>query len=249
MDEIKTKKCTKCGEEKSLSEFTKDKRSKDGHNGWCRKCTRKASQQWNCINKERSKVNANKRYQEKKKEILKKHKEYYEKHKDEQRKRCKKWTDQHPIETLGYSRKYTSNNRQLIRTRKNQRNAQIRELDPARSAWNHRLASLRPHNYTRAHLSKLFDGHCYISGEGLTGGPDLNTGYCSSAVVLEHNPQTHLFRGWASRRANLNFCKYDSDPEQAIHEAMNFYEADMASRDLPPQYKLVRVEDCKPGDW
>ena len=32
------KKCTKCGEVKSLTLFSNDKTSKDGHHSWCKKC-------------------------------------------------------------------------------------------------------------------------------------------------------------------------------------------------------------------
>ena len=36
---MKTKKCTNCGEVKSLEDFTHDKKTKDGHNFWCKKCS------------------------------------------------------------------------------------------------------------------------------------------------------------------------------------------------------------------
>jgi len=39
MEEIKTKKCSKCGEEKELNEFYKSSKSKDGHNCQCRNCS------------------------------------------------------------------------------------------------------------------------------------------------------------------------------------------------------------------
>jgi len=35
---METKVCTRCGEDKSLGEFVKDKRSKDGYTLWCKKC-------------------------------------------------------------------------------------------------------------------------------------------------------------------------------------------------------------------
>lgn len=34
------KHCSKCEETKSLKEFSKNKRSKDGHNAWCKPCMR-----------------------------------------------------------------------------------------------------------------------------------------------------------------------------------------------------------------
>jgi len=38
---MNTKKCTKCGEEKKLEDFTRREESKDGHNCACRECTKK----------------------------------------------------------------------------------------------------------------------------------------------------------------------------------------------------------------
>jgi len=40
------KKCTKCGETKSLSEFGKHSASKDGINPWCKKCVNASSRKW-----------------------------------------------------------------------------------------------------------------------------------------------------------------------------------------------------------
>lgn len=41
-----TKTCTKCGERKPLSEFTRSRHTKDGHNYNCRECTRARVRQW-----------------------------------------------------------------------------------------------------------------------------------------------------------------------------------------------------------
>ena len=38
MTDVKTKKCKKCGRELPLSEFTKDKTTKDGLKYWCKSC-------------------------------------------------------------------------------------------------------------------------------------------------------------------------------------------------------------------
>lgn len=58
---MKTKVCTKCGEEKPLSEFYKSKREKDGYNYWCKSCQKEY-------------------YQENKKQLIKKSKEYNKNH-------------------------------------------------------------------------------------------------------------------------------------------------------------------------
>jgi len=43
---MNTKVCTKCGVEKSLSEFGKHSITKDGLNYWCRECNRKREKMW-----------------------------------------------------------------------------------------------------------------------------------------------------------------------------------------------------------
>lgn len=38
MEEIKTKVCKRCGKEAPITEFSKNKQSKDGHHIYCRTC-------------------------------------------------------------------------------------------------------------------------------------------------------------------------------------------------------------------
>ena len=40
------RKCTKCKKEKTLSEFSRNKRLKDGYSYWCRVCWAKYSTEW-----------------------------------------------------------------------------------------------------------------------------------------------------------------------------------------------------------
>ena len=40
------KKCTKCGEQKPLSEFYKNKKLKDGHQAHCKLCSAKYGKEW-----------------------------------------------------------------------------------------------------------------------------------------------------------------------------------------------------------
>lgn len=47
------KKCTKCQITKSLNEYNKSQKNKDGLNTWCRTCCNKYSKQWAQKNKER----------------------------------------------------------------------------------------------------------------------------------------------------------------------------------------------------
>ena len=47
------KTCSKCGEEKPLSEFHKSKRTKDGHTCYCKPCANAKARKWQAENKER----------------------------------------------------------------------------------------------------------------------------------------------------------------------------------------------------
>ncbi len=59
--EMKTKTCTKCGQEKPLSEFGKNRGFKDGFSYWCRQCWRKYHTEYR--DKNRARVTAhNKQY-------------------------------------------------------------------------------------------------------------------------------------------------------------------------------------------
>lgn len=50
--EVKTKKCSKCLEEKSFSEFYRDSRNLDGMRSWCKSCYVFSQKKWNTRNKE-----------------------------------------------------------------------------------------------------------------------------------------------------------------------------------------------------
>jgi hypothetical protein len=53
---METKTCSKCGETKPLSEFSKRSRSKDGHAGWCKACSKVYRATWYANNQEYAKA-------------------------------------------------------------------------------------------------------------------------------------------------------------------------------------------------
>lgn len=69
---MKTKVCSRCKEEKSLSKFYKDKSKKSGVVSWCKECRSKKHKEWRKNNPEKVKE-INKRFREKN---LHYHKEY-----------------------------------------------------------------------------------------------------------------------------------------------------------------------------
>ena len=60
---MKTKVCSKCQEEKPLSEYTKNKKCKFGVNSFCKICKSKQNKIWREQNKERIKIREEKRRQ------------------------------------------------------------------------------------------------------------------------------------------------------------------------------------------
>lgn len=93
-----TKKCSKCGESKSLDQFVKDKKSKDGLSWTCRTCDaayqrayrermgdvyREKRRQYVINNLEKVAVRSHRHYLSKKEELLSQSKMRYEQNKDE----------------------------------------------------------------------------------------------------------------------------------------------------------------------
>jgi len=73
---MKTKICSKCNKTKPISEFSKDRRTKDGLHYWCKKCQSK---------------NAKKYYQENKNNLKKYQRRYYQNNKEKIKKQFKNW--------------------------------------------------------------------------------------------------------------------------------------------------------------
>ena len=75
---MKTKKCSKCGEERDIKNFGKYKKSKDGLQPWCKGCKK----QYYENNKDKYKENHKQYYENNKDKIKEYKKEYKEKNKD-----------------------------------------------------------------------------------------------------------------------------------------------------------------------
>jgi len=79
---MKTKFCSKCGEEKNIDEFPVSKQTRDGVYSWCKDCKNNKIKEYYYKNKEHILKRHKKYYYKERKSILKQKKEYYYKNKD-----------------------------------------------------------------------------------------------------------------------------------------------------------------------
>jgi len=95
MEEIKTKKCAKCGAIKPLEDFPKLAKSPDGRNSYCKECQKAYTKQWVADHPERAKATA---------------KKSRDKHKDALTKKRRKDRAEKPEVFLKYSRDFSEKN-------------------------------------------------------------------------------------------------------------------------------------------
>ena len=88
---MEIKRCFKCGEIKPISEFSKDKKCKDGLNSWCKECYSEYSKNWCKEHKEEVRIKRHKRYK---------------KHDVQIRENSKKWRKANPEKIREHSKTY-----------------------------------------------------------------------------------------------------------------------------------------------
>jgi len=108
---MKTKICSKCGQEKNLNEFYKDITNIDGHKYKCKTCSKIVDKKYK-INSFEKRKQYKKLHRE---EILKKGKEYYQKNKEKIMSKCREYYRLNKSKKLNYFRK----NRKRIRIYEN----------------------------------------------------------------------------------------------------------------------------------
>ena len=109
---ITEKACTKCKEIKPLSEFWKEKGTKDGFKCWCKSCRNKLARKWRTKNKDR----INKELRDWYKSNPGKNKEYHD-----------KWIVDNVEKTKENSKRYKSNNKDKVRENDRNRRARIKK--------------------------------------------------------------------------------------------------------------------------
>ena len=163
---METKICKKCLKDKSLSDFSKNKNTKDGLQVNCKICVKEYKEQYYLDNKEK---------------ILEKSKEYYVENQKHIIDRVKIWGDKNKDKVEQYKKKYVENNRDFI----NSKMVQRKKDDPIlklkmlyRSKTNKILGSNRESTFDligcspselKSHLEKQFKDDMSWGNHGLFG--------------------------------------------------------------------------------
>lgn len=105
------KRCCRCKEEKPISDFSKNRSSKDGLQPTCRSCCKENMASWYTRNKDKVKKNVKEwraRFPDK---IRKIRREYVKNNPDKIKELNRKWYKDHPEKTRAKNRKYKSRKR------------------------------------------------------------------------------------------------------------------------------------------
>jgi len=116
--EIISKKCSKCGEEKPLSEFYNDKNGKYGKMASCKICKDLKAIQYRTQHKDLVRKQKQKYNKDNKDKIQIQQKLYYEQHKDNLIEYSKKYAISHKEEKRLYSKMYAENNKDILYTKR-----------------------------------------------------------------------------------------------------------------------------------
>jgi len=114
MDDI-TRVCRKCGQEKPLEEFAKNKECVLGHSHICKQCKAEQSRKWHAANFEKARENNRKWHAanfEKRREYARK---YYAANSEKVREKHRKWRAANLEKYREYDRKYYAANLEMYR--------------------------------------------------------------------------------------------------------------------------------------
>ena len=114
MDNI-TRMCRKCGQEKPLEEFAKNKECVLGHSHICKQCKAEQSRKWHAANFEKARENNRKWHAanfEKRREYARK---YYAANSEKVREKHRKWRAANLEKYREYDRKYYAANLEMYR--------------------------------------------------------------------------------------------------------------------------------------
>lgn len=218
-----TKICKKCGVEKPLDEFSKDKKNKkDGRTSWCKECTKEYRKQYNKQNKEKinaknkewyennkeRKLKQNKEWKENNKEKYKElQKEWYENNKEHKNKKSKEWYENNKEYANELTKEWYENNKEYHKTL--QKEWVKNNKEKVKLSRNTRKAKLLELPYTLTNeewneTKVLFNDKCALGGKG--------------KINLEHFIPISIGHGGTTKancypmEERLNFSKGNKNP-------------------------------------
>lgn len=240
------KRCSKCGDVKSVDEFNKNKSKLDGLAGWCKTCSAEYSRQYHIDHQEeRNEYN----------------RQYHKKHKEERAEYNKQWATTHREELLEYHRQYYIDHQEEQQEYMRQRRKDnpeyarqycidhpevVREENRRRRS---RKAELPFDFYAEDELFALecWDYKCAICGKELGTNTKNNTVWAfdhwiAIADTREDNPGTvpENMLPLCHGRDSCNSSKCSSDPIEWLYRKYSSEQADEILFEINKYFKFVK---------
>tara|TARA_R100001510_G_C7580348_1_gene153575 strand:+ start:79 stop:801 length:723 start_codon:yes stop_codon:yes gene_type:complete len=238
MCEKKTKVCSKCKDEKPITEFNKDKGNKDGHRSNCKVCRRKSqkkhyednrekikarSKKYREENREKVKARRKKYYEENLEKVRASQKKYYEENREKVKARSKKHYEDNQEKEKARSKKYYEDNQEKVKARKKkwkEENPEKRRLHQSKRRA--RLREAKIEDFSHKDLLDFWNENeinpqeCFYCKKEMPEGPEHIDHYIP------------LIKGGTHERENLrpscarcNLSKHAKHPEIFMEELKN----------------------------
>ncbi len=112
--EEQTKECSKCGQEKPLSGFHKDKSGRLGVVSWCKVCVSEYKKQYHQKNKDKIAARQKQYRQENRDKELERSKQYYQENRDKMLEYAKQYQQENRDKITEYKKQYYQENREKM---------------------------------------------------------------------------------------------------------------------------------------
>ena len=132
MESLPAKTCTKCGELKTLTDYSKRSASADGLALYCRVCNNATAVKYRAENREATLAKRSKYYQDNRELEILRSKEYRAKHQEEATLSQKKYREKNKEATSAYKKEYNKKNKEAINAYRRSYHAENREALNAR---------------------------------------------------------------------------------------------------------------------